>query len=313
MPIWSYSGHNYWSYNPASVSEGEREIAEAILKIRSLYDAGFPYFTKEALRNAYQQLMKAREDRTKVTLIGLDRAAVDFDIEVGRIFEGDEPELEFIVGEPFIFYLPFVMLTSEIHNLIPRLAYCNLQIFHYMTLRNKTTKEILGRPIRPYVEVKQFFKTSQQTWEASEYYKQLSSTLASAELPLIKKIIAFACGPMAYVDESNNQLTLHSTYRHLLILILKDLLNKKMRLLEEITCYAQDPDYTEVDKSVLRESGVTVLDEPKAFLEVDDSTTMISFAANVPVKEIVLDIARPALMIWDSICIETIIEGQDVE
>jgi hypothetical protein len=52
---------------------------------------------------------------------------------------------------------------------------------------------------------------------------------------------------------------------------------------------------------ILRENGITVLDDPEGFLEVDDSTLVISCAAQVPVKQITLDLARPAAMIWDRI------------
>ena len=81
---------------------------------------------------------------------------------------------------------------------------------------------------------------------------------------------------------------------------LRDVLGKKGNP-DRIICYAQDPAYTETYKSVLEGSGITVLDDPKAFLEVDDSTVVISCAAELPVKQIISDLAQPAIMIWDGI------------
>jgi len=66
-----------------------------------------------------------------------------------------------------------------------------------------------------------------------------------------------------------------------------------------IGCYAQDPDYTDIDREVLEQSGITILDDPQGFLEVDDSTAVLSFGANIPLRQVIADIARPAMMVWD--------------
>ena len=66
-------------------------------------------------------------------------------------------------------------------------------------------------------------------------------------------------------------------------------------------CYAQDPVYEDVDRRVLGELGMTVLDNPRGFLEVDESTAVFSLAPEVAVRQIVVDIAKPALMIWNKV------------
>lgn len=68
---------------------------------------------------------------------------------------------------------------------------------------------------------------------------------------------------------------------------------------DSIQCYAQDPGYTDTDRNMLQNSGITVLDNPHGFLEVTDSTVVLSFDAEVPVRQIIADIARPVMMIWD--------------
>jgi len=167
-----------------------------------------------------------------------------------------------------------------------------------MDLRNKFTKELVSTAsAQPREEVEKFFKTIRQTWDASEPCKQLRSTLASTKTPFeISKIVGFACASIVY---SHQELWVHrSAFQHALILTLRDVFGQTGNP-GRIICYAQDPAYTEIDKSVLEGSGITVLDDPKAFLEVDDSTVVISCGANVPVKQIISDIARPAIMIWD--------------
>lgn len=72
----------------------------------------------------------------------------------------------------------------------------------------------------------------------------------------------------------------------------------------EIKCYAQDPQYTEVDAAVLGKAGITVIGDPRGLLETDDSSVIISFAPDIPVRQIVTDLARPAILIWDKVSSE---------
>ncbi|KAJ5095699.1 hypothetical protein NUU61_005055 [Penicillium alfredii] len=65
--------------------------------------------------------------------------------------------------------------------------------------------------------------------------------------------------------------------------------------LKTFHCYAQDLDYKPVDKAVLGEHGIEVIDDPSAWLKVGERSILFSCGPNVPVKEIVADIARPAV------------------
>ena len=69
----------------------------------------------------------------------------------------------------------------------------------------------------------------------------------------------------------------------------------------EIRCYAQDPIYTSIDKQVLRDVGITVVDNPKGFLEVDEASVVFCSYPNIPIRQVVADIARPALIIWNGV------------
>jgi hypothetical protein len=48
----------------------------------------------------------------------------------------------------------------------------------------------------------------------------------------------------------------------------------------------------------LAEFGFTVLDDPRALLEVGNRSVVVSFAPDSPLRQIVADIARPAALIW---------------
>jgi SRR1 len=174
-----------------------------------------------------------------------------------------------------------------------------MRITHRGELRNKLTEETIIRASIQSEEVKEVFQTLRQEWEVSGPCEQLRSTLASVKMPIeISKIIGLACSTMAYSD---SKATPRSAFQHALLLTLQDVLGKKEGNPENISCYAQDPCYTDSDKSVLEAAGIRVLEHPEAFLEIDDSSVVISSCPNVPVRQIVSDLARPALMIWDRI------------
>jgi hypothetical protein len=187
--------------------------------------------------------------------------------------------------------------------------FCPMPVSHFIDKRNKVTKELCEghtkRPDLPHEEAEEFFKTSLERWEASGQCKQLRSILASAKMPLgITKIVAFACGPFLRIipEPQCSRGSVRSATQHALIFTLLDILSKNnVRVSEEIKCYAQDPAYSAIDKSLLEQAGVKVLVDPEAFLEVDESTVVLSFCPNVCVRQVVADIARPAMMIWDTV------------
>jgi hypothetical protein len=69
----------------------------------------------------------------------------------------------------------------------------------------------------------------------------------------------------------------------------------------DISCYMQDPMNTSVDREVLADIGFEMIDDPRGWLEIDERSVVLSVAPNVPVKEIVADIARPAAVIWNRV------------
>lgn len=68
-----------------------------------------------------------------------------------------------------------------------------------------------------------------------------------------------------------------------------------------IPCYAQDPGYNSTDKKILSEVGIEVIDDPRGWLEVDEQSMIVSVSPNVPSKEIIADIARPAAIVWNRV------------
>lgn len=140
--------------------------------------------------------------------------------------------------------------------------------------------------------------------KGNEHFTQLKLALASAVLPLnINKIFAIACHTMDWADTHQNR----SVAQHALALSLRDIWTTRSApgadatRAGEIACYAQDPIYTAVDHQVLGDVGFTVVDDPRAFIEIDDTSLVICVNPDIPVWEIIADTARPAVLIWNRV------------
>lgn len=201
----------------------------------------------------------------------------------------------------YLDYRSIQSLTSKMHNYVPRFAYCSIQITGFLKLRNKHTKKLLEEtvPAPTFDDIHELIQAIRKNWETSTAYQQLKSTLKSLTTPC-DKIVALACGTMSTGDRHASR----CAYQHALILSLRDALLERKKDLhtvspeEKFICYAQDPAYTDVDCSVLAAHGITFIHDPKGFLEIDSSSAVISIAPDVPVRQIVAELAQPAMMIW---------------
>jgi hypothetical protein len=158
---------------------------------------------------------------------------------------------------------------------------------------------VLDFELRTQDEVFRVFATALQIWEESEVWAQIKATLLSASTATsIRNIIGLGCGTMALPDGIPH-FSYSSSFQHAFLLTTQQLLQEKCD--HKIMCGVQDPAYTDRDTSVLKYREIKILKNPEAFLEIDDSSLVFACAPNVPVKQIVTDIARPAMLIWDRV------------
>lgn len=131
------------------------------------------------------------------------------------------------------------------------------------------------------------------------------------------KIVAFALGDLNYVSSNSRwglsivkrYMTQHAfllTLREFFACLIKRQKGEKDAAPEyEVPYYAQEPRYCNNDKQPLEKNFIQVLDNPKGFLEVGESSIVVLVAPNIAVREIVTDIARPAVLIWDFVGFDT--------
>lgn len=182
-----------------------------------------------------------------------------------------------------------------------RPPFCSLTIQHPSLKFKKKTKEPVNPwPTQPREKVSQKFQAHVQDWRKTEVAKKLVQTLTThTATHQITKIVGLALGAISYPYDEGPR----SYIQHALLLVLREWLAERDGR-EDVKCYAQDPGYRCVDSEVLKEHGMEVIDDPRAWLEIDDESIVFSVSPNVPVKEIVADIARPAVIIWERVGFE---------
>lgn len=191
-------------------------------------------------------------------------------------------------------------------DLLPK-PYCSFNI-EYGRLKKNRISGKLEQPEGPvrYDEIKAVLDHISQYWELEDDSEQLRSLLDSVNIPGdVNKIVAFGLGPIRPVWlEGSEELDLgepdhcRSAFYHALVLTLQSIFIKSEPEIRLPPCYLQDPDYCDTDKSLLADSGLTVVDDPKAFLQLDDSSILVSASPQMAVKQVLTDIARPAMIIW---------------
>jgi hypothetical protein len=107
-------------------------------------------------------------------------------------------------------------------------------------------------------------------------------------------MVAFALGTFS----RRSGFSENSAFQHALVLSLREILQERVGTID---CFVQDPAYTGVDKELLGRLAFQVVDNPKGFLHVDDRSIVVSCSPNQPIRQIVTELARPAVMIWDKV------------
>lgn len=154
-------------------------------------------------------------------------------------------------------------------------------------------------PVLPdFDTVKAYFQTVRDIWSKSTSCQSLKSVIHSAPIKCTQ-IVGFGLGEVA--RELSSGWGRRSAFQHALALSLRDALSPHHPDKGSIVSYTQDPAYSDVDKELLGDHDIRPVNDPEGFLLVEDSTAVISCSPDVPVRSIVSELARPALMIWDKI------------
>lgn len=247
----------------------------------------------------------------KISIAGIDGKIVDIPLQLGvthpqplhyPLREDNSVLMDAILS---INFRPPDLLTSIASNYLSE--FDRHKAFLTITVNVSTvpvllaTRELPPDPsILPAPETRATLQQQKAEWDASAACRDLMVTLQgladAGRLPHVDKVVAFACHRPSIAERAQRVAT-----EHALVLSIRDFFARRDPA-TTVRCCAQDSLYEDVDREVLAELGMTVLDNPRSFLEVDESTVVYSLAPEVAVRQIVADITRPALMIWDRVC-----------
>lgn len=152
------------------------------------------------------------------------------------------------------------------------------------------------------------FEENRLTWSQSASCRLLQSRLEEVfSVRKVAKIICFGLGDMCrgppewyrrQMGSSEQELEAESirpsTIQHSVALTMADMCSAN-----NIQLLAQDPGYTEEAKEMLKGKGFSIvgLFGAGGFAEIDDHSVVFSAFVEAPLKQIIADLARPALII----------------
>ncbi|KAL2015574.1 hypothetical protein VTK56DRAFT_5207 [Thermocarpiscus australiensis] len=292
-----------------------KQEAQAIAdRLCSLYEQGVPFFSKSTFRYLLRQLDHCRtnpcpanknhwdsdQDGTGIAIPAIDGTVVETELKTGLVMPGDKRNTEFVLMDPYLRYRAFQHLHHDIltASVSSEWSYCPTRLVYPMKRRRIRTGKFLDSFKHEDPEVVQeALEEGIKQWEGSRNCRHLRDLFDAIMPPKVNKIVAFACSTM-----TAKSLQPRTVYQHCLLLTILDILrSRRSEEQPEIRCFAQDPFYTDTDEEVLGKAGVTVVQDPRGFSEVDDQSVVVSFAPDAPIRQIVADIARPAVMIWDRV------------
>ena len=151
---------------------------------------------------------------------------------------------------------------------------------------------------------------ARDNWTQSSAHAQLIAAFNEAPVSdTTNKVVGFGLGTLEYDNEKStisheDGLPAYGPItQHLAAHDVAVLLGDKLGLKQALPVIVQDPGYSEVSKRLLAEKGIEVLGGigSLGFTFVDDNSVVFAFAPNIPVKQVIADIARPAAMVWDRV------------
>ncbi|KAM7207200.1 hypothetical protein V8F20_002466 [Naviculisporaceae sp. PSN 640] len=274
-------------------SQGKVENDEQQLEIQrvhELYAAGTPLFTRNELRSVGRQIARFKSSGRSGWVNCTDLEGCNGAFPVG------EPDITWDKQTRYIPYIEYRGLNVLLHQGDEEIEEDRLFSILPCTRIIDPMPHVKRRPAS---EVASLFVSMRNFWESSRACTNLRRLIKKTPMPRVSKIVAFACG--AIVDSPRAQMDEMTVFRrmmqHAFVLTLRECLQRKQQG-RPVRLLAQDPGYHDADKQVLRRANIEIVDDPDGWLEVDQNTLVFSIRPAVPVRQIIADIAAPAVMIW---------------
>lgn len=193
--------------------------------------------------------------------------------------------------------IEFLTRETDVAFFYPQRAYLPMEICACVReITDPFTPDENGLRVFSTEELLEAFRDIGRKWRTSHYYQQLQAALAKVNPPFVlDKIIGVALGPLTLGTRLNHD----SVLQHTLLSAIHSNFIEHNVLSVPCKRYVQDPIYSQQHRDALFLAEFTVLEDPQAFLALDNSSVLLSINADIPVKQIVADICCPGVIIWD--------------
>ncbi|KAL2839378.1 hypothetical protein BJY01DRAFT_250558 [Aspergillus pseudoustus] len=263
-------------------------------KLDAWYTDGRPMFPRETLEDIHSQFQDPMNVNGELIAVkGLDHWWYEFQLRTGDVVEYNG--VPWRLDGPHIVYTPFERLMEHAADRKPA-------IYYTISIAYKMMHADQGPTLIGSVETAaKMVGDEGEAWGKTDSGKGITSKLSSLEVPPLKvtKIIGLACG--TFMTVQNPKETKRSLVQHAFLIILRELVATDELGNGKPTCYVQDPAYIEDDRAVLTRMGIESLRDPAGFLEINESSIVFCCNPTTCVKSIIADIARPLILIWNTV------------
>ncbi|KAL5358605.1 hypothetical protein BJX96DRAFT_163863 [Aspergillus floccosus] len=262
---------------------------EVSSNLQKWYNAGRLLFPRESLQSIRDQITKPPKKGELIYVKGFDETVYEYRVMTGDrrmsyqpLFENEEDGVCYSVENcervEFVFSIESLQSARD-WNVAQ--SYLSLRIGHWMTRVGEQ---------EPQGDLAASLDLA--AW------RQIQTTLRSLPLTCqITKVIGIACGCFAITSSDPKGYT-RSAVQHAFLLAMRKAWQENGMAGDHVACNVQDPAYTSTDRQILQKQGIQVVEDPEGFLQMDEASVVFSCAPNICVKQIVADIARPAVLVW---------------
>ncbi|KAJ6016509.1 hypothetical protein N7540_011100 [Penicillium herquei] len=260
-------------------------------RVADLYSAGTKLFTKEDLEDIEQQL------RQSYTMDRFSVRRID-----GSIIQISNPmfQVQNPIWKPYVKYQEYWQLVKA-QPPGPAETYLCSYIVDWSNRTARNFRELLEQPM-------QVFDGKNLLWQNSDTCKHLKALVRDIlGTKIVKKILCFGLGDFCrsapeWLKKQHGSWDENEEIKNLMGCMIQ---HSMALTIAQLYCgnilplFTQDPEYTEATEEILTKKQFKIIGSHGAggFAEIDEESIVISPFVAAPVKQIIADLARPALII----------------
>ncbi|KAG6989095.1 hypothetical protein FocnCong_v021217 [Fusarium oxysporum f. sp. conglutinans] len=280
--------------SPPPLEYGHSPWRESSQIAATLYNRGCKLWTRDDLRDIERQI-----EQSVNRMVFSVRSINGTVIQISNLnFGQDNP-----IWKPFVKYQEYWRLVKMQPDGPSETYLCP----YLVDWSNSTARAFRGIIKNP----SSIFENSRLAWNVSKSCELLKSHLEQhLTTRQVTKVVCFGLGdvcrkPPEWLrrqmtsdeDDLDSSIVSPNMVQHLIAVTMAEVCRNHTG--SRVQLLAQDPDYAPEAEEILRQNGFSIVGRYGAagFAEIDDATIVYSVFVEAPLKQIIADIARPAMII----------------